>query len=154
MALLATLHDHRRAAERQALDADATLRVDGRPLDALIANISASGCLFVCSTPLEIGDTMTIGIAGVGRRLARVVRAEGQRFGAAFDPPLLPAEIEAAVAVPGDTVVSFPLPIAAFADDEAPPAVATVSPVMRLIVLAGLSAATWSAVVIALRIAG
>ena len=61
MALLATLYDSRRSDERQAADVGATIRVDGSPVDALIVNLSASGCLFVCSEPLEVGDTMSIG---------------------------------------------------------------------------------------------
>lgn len=148
MALLATLHDHRRADERQALDVDATLRVEGRPIDALIADISASGCLFVCEEVLNVDDTVTIGIAGVGRRQARVVRVQGCRFGAVFETALLRSEIDAVVAMPDDVMVSFPLPIATLPEDPPLSATAGLSLVLRLAVIAGLAAATWGAVIL------
>ena len=109
MALLATLYDPRRSDERQAADVSATIRVDGTPADALIVNLSASGCLFVCSEPLEVGDTMSIGIAGVGRRPVRIVRALGSRFGAEFEEPLTLVELRAAVSSTDDSVITFPL---------------------------------------------
>ena len=154
MALLATLHDHRRAAERTPLDAEATLRVGGRPLDALIANISASGCLLICSEKLAIGDTMTIGIAGVGRREARIVRAEGQRCGAAFAAPLLRSEIDAVAAMPGDTIVSFPGTLPPSREDGSPFPTHPMSRLTRLAVIAALTAATWGVVVAALHLVG
>ena len=109
MALLATLYDPRRSDERQTADVGATIRVDGSPVDALIVNLSASGCLFVCSKPLEVGDTMSIGIAGVGRRPARIVRALGSRFGAEFEEPLTLVDLRTAVSATDDSVIAFPL---------------------------------------------
>ena len=109
MALLATLYDSRRSDERQAADVGATIRVDGSPVDALIVNLSASGCLFVCSEPFEVGDTMSIGIAGVGRRPARIVRALGSRFGAEFAEPLTVVELRTAVSASDESVIAFPL---------------------------------------------
>lgn len=154
MALLATLHDHRRSAERQALDVDATLRVEGRPLDALIVNISASGCLFICSEPLEVGDTATIGIAGIGRQGARVVRAVGTRFGAEFGIALTSAEIEAAVTASGGTVVSLPLPITGPLVDADEPPSARLAPTARLAIIVALATATWWALAAVLRALG
>ena len=151
MALFATLHDHRRSAARQALDVDATLRVDGRPLDALIANISASGCLFVCSEPLEVGDTVTIGIAGIARRRMQIVRALHSRYGAEFEAPLNQGEIDAAMAVPGQ-IVAFPKPMGLqSAGDEDRPIAAKLHRPMRLVIVAGLTAATWCALIPLLR---
>ena len=154
MALLATLHDHRRAAERQALDADATLRIDGRPLDALIANISMSGCLFVCSERLDVGDTVTIGIAGIGRRRVQIVRALGARYGAEFEVPLDQVEIDAAVAEPGEVVVSFPMPIAEpSVGEEEPSRAGKLLPPVRLVVVVGLAVLSWWVLIAALRAA-
>ena len=112
MALLATLHDPRRSDERQPTNVGATVRVDGNPIDALIVNLSASGCLFMCSEPLEVGDILSIGIAGIGRRQARIVRSLDTRFGAEFDQTLTSSEIQTAVAASDESVISFPFFIA------------------------------------------
>lgn len=144
MALLATLQDYRRSEERRSTDADVTLRIDGRPLDALIANISVSGCLFVCAAPLEVGDAATIGIAGIGRRSARIVRAAGTRFGATFDTPLTPSEIEAAVAMPNETVVSLSLPITGLLINADEPSATRLPAAARLVITITLTAATWA----------
>ena len=152
MAMLATLHEHRRAAERQASEAGATLRVDGDPYDVLIANISVSGCLFVCAQELEVGDTVTIGIAGVGRRDARIVRALDSRFGAEFNVPLLPSEVELAASIPAETVVSlFPWPVIDRSFDLDESANPLVTPKARLMILVGLVASTWAAILIGLH---
>lgn len=155
MALLATLHDHQRAAERQALEAGTTVRMDGNPYDAIIANISASGCLFVCEQTLQIGDTITIGIAGLGRRKARIVRTLETRFGAEFLTPLVPSEIETAGAVSDESVVSlFPWPVVDCSrDDNQSFAISAVARQTRLMILAGLVASSWVIILAAIHIA-
>ena len=153
MALLATLHDHERAAERQVLDADATLRVDGRPLDALIANISASGCLFVCAQPLAVGDTLTIGIAGIGRRPARIVRALDTRYGAEFEVPLTASDLSAALSAQREIVVPFPIGIVSpEGENDAPPSASPLAVPSRIAIIAGLTVASWAALIALTRL--
>lgn len=151
MALLATLHDHRRAAERQALEAGATLRVDGNPHDALIANISASGCLFVCERKLEVGDTVSVGIAGLGRRDARIVRTLDSRYGVEFVTPLLPSEIETAAAIPDETVIPlFPWPVIDRSFNVAETIASPLAtPQTRLMIVVALVVSTWACIFIA-----
>jgi hypothetical protein len=148
MAQPAPLHDHERAAERQVLDADATLRVGGRPVDALIANISTSGCLFVCADPLAVGDTLTIGIAGIGRRPARVVRALDTRYGAEFEVPLSPEDMEAAASAQREIVVPFPMTIVSpAADDDEVASAPALAVSTRMAIVAGLAVATWAVLI-------
>jgi hypothetical protein len=149
MALLAKLYDSGRGAERHALDADATLRAEDQvPVDVLVADLSTTGCLFVCAAPLAPGSEVTIGIAGVGRREATVVRALEQRYGCEFAVPLTPAEFAAAQNAPGGTIVNFPAwsPGASASDVDAPTA-ARLPGAVRLTVLAGVTAITWSAII-------
>lgn len=152
MAMLAHLYDSGRAAERHALDADATLRgEDQLPIDILVADLSATGCLFVCAEELAPDAEITIGIAGVGRRQARIVRALGQRYGCAFAVALTEAEAAAARTASGGTIVDFPVwPHPSTEEDL--PSVAKLSGRVRLAVLAGVTAAGWSAVVLAARL--
>ena len=148
MALHAKLQEDARAADRHDLGADATLRaVDDSPLDILIANLSATGCLFVCSERLEVDGAVTIGIAGLGRLPARIVRAEGQRYGANFDRLLDAAELNAALALSDDTVIQFPIGLlnVPIVNNDLPP-IAKLPLRTRAAVLAALTLGTWSAV--------
>lgn len=110
MPLLAKLHDNGRTAERHQVDADATLRTTvNSPFDVLIADLSKTGCLFICAELLELNALVTIGIGGIGMVQARIVRGEGQRYGAVFTAPLTNEAVAAALALPSDTIIAFPL---------------------------------------------
>lgn len=124
MAMLAHLYNDGRAAERHALDADATLRGE---------------------------DQLPIGIAGVDRRRPRIVRALGQRYGCEFTVALTEAEAAAARTASGGTIVDFPVwPHPSIKEDL--PGVAKLSRRVRLAVLAGTTAAVWAAVLPAVRL--
>ena len=152
MAMLAHLYDGR-AAERHALDADATLRgEDQLPIDILIADLSATGCLFVCAEELAPDAEITIGIAGIGRRQARIVRALGQRYGCEFAVALTEAEAATARTASGGTIVDFPVWSHPSTEAEDLPSVAELSGRVRLAVLAGTTGAAWATVLLAVRL--
>lgn len=151
MAMLAQLYDNGRTAERHPLGADATLRGEDQvPVDILVADLSATGCLFVCTEDLAPDADITIGIAGVGRRQGRVVRAQGQRYGCEFAVQLTEAEIVAARSDPASTIVDFPAwshPLGK-AEDDSTPGGKLAGPV-RLAILIGATGIAWTAILLA-----
>lgn len=152
MALLAQLYGSGRAAERHVIDADATLRNHDRlPVDVLVADLSTTGCLFVCDEPLDIGAEITIGITGLGRRQARVMRALDQRYGCEFLVPLTQANVAAALKSPSGTIVHFSAwPLPGPGEEEGVPRVAKLPGPVRLAVLVGATIASWSAIIAAI----
>ena len=122
MLWLASLHDDSRSATRHPLDAAGTLRASEQPVDILIANVSATGCLFLCSEQLEVEAAVSIGIAGLGRLQARIVRAEGTRYGAEFTTTVADSALSAALAKTSGAVVPFPLwaPTTVVFDEDVP----------------------------------
>jgi len=151
MAMLAQLYDNGRAAERHALDADATLRGEDQvPVDILVADLSATGCLFVCVEEFAPDAEITIGIAGVGRRQAKIVRVMGSRYGCEFVTALTDLEIGTARTAPGGTIVDFPAWSGAVASDEIDLRdTAKLSGGIRLALLAGVTVIGWSVVIAA-----
>ena len=104
MALAAKLYRDERAADRQAVALDATLRKpDQRPVDILIEDLSITGFRMTGATGLALDAILTVGISGIGRREARVVRRSDDHFGCEFLVPILAAEIARAQTV--DTIV-------------------------------------------------
>jgi hypothetical protein len=154
MAMIAQLYSNGRAAERHPLDADATLRgEDQLPLDILIADLSATGCLFVCAETLALNADITIGIAGIGRHRATIVRSLGQRYGCEFSVALTDAETAAARAASGGTIIGFPVwSHAADTREDDLPSVAKLSPRARLLVMVGATAAAWTGLILAVRL--
>lgn len=129
---------------RISLDRTATLR-DGsqKPLDVVVHNISSTGCLV--STDAELPDDMlvTIGIAGLGTRPARVARQSETLYGLAFlelanESDLLPAR-DAQTLVDG--VFSAPLPTNEIEDGPDD----RYSPRTRFLILVGSSFGLWTA---------
>lgn len=107
--MLAKLYNTSRAAERHVVETDATLRGhDQAPVDILVANISSTGCLFVCPEALEMDTIISIGIPNLGRRHARVVRVLGQHYGCEFLNALRDEEVLEA-STSNNTVVPFPV---------------------------------------------
>ncbi|WP_445192446.1 PilZ domain-containing protein [Sphingomonas sp. Tas61C01] len=104
MALAAKLYRDERTADRQPVSLDATLRKpDQRPVDILIEDLSAGGFRMTTIEALSLGDAISVGISGIGRREARVVRRSGSSYGCEFDAAVAVAEIERAQTV--ETIV-------------------------------------------------
>lgn len=139
-----------RQAARLPIQAGATVRDDSaRPLDAEVVDLSTTGCLIVVDGVVAVPSDISIGIAGIGRVSARIVRRNGQRYGCAFDQPLSDAAVLAARAV--QTVVPFAaaveiLPTGAN-DTEALPEFRRLPMRTRLFVIVGASLALWGVVV-------
>jgi hypothetical protein len=153
MVVLAKLYEEGRAAERHDVATDTTLRLDSRPVDILIANLSATGCLFVCPEPIELGADVTIGIPGTGRRRARIVRNEREKYGCVFEVPLDKDELAEAFDGGHNTLLMFSSPEAEVAD-AAIGAHDKLSPRGRLILLATLAIGIWAAIVGAVALLG
>ena len=84
-----------RAAERRATDAPSTMRADGcTPVDVIVLDISRSGVRIMTDAALEIGQEITIGLAGAGVTRAFVTWARDGEYGCAFERPIA-AEDEA-----------------------------------------------------------
>ena len=97
-------------AERRPVKVGATLRDDkAAPLDAEIVNLSTSGCLIRVAADLPVPSNVTIGIAGIGRIPAWIMRREGGAYGCFFLHPLSDAAVAEARAV--ETVVPFAAPV-------------------------------------------
>lgn len=80
-----------RRAERRGAMAPSTLRADGAaPLDVIVVDISATGIRIVTAAALEVGQEISIGLAGAGTTRAYVTWARGDEYGCAFAKPLAP----------------------------------------------------------------
>ena len=151
MALIGQLYSGGRAAERHDLGADATVRGPDRvPIDVLVADLSRTGCLFVSTEPLTVDAVITIGIAGVGLREARIVRNQDVRFGCTFLVPLTQAELTDGL-TQSQTVAMVPIDPLAPGEDDALPPTFKLPRLARLLVFAGLGIASWVVVLLALR---
>jgi hypothetical protein len=79
------------------VDRAATLRdASGEPLDVIVDNLSISGCLITTNLALVEGDSISIGIPGIGARDAWISRVDAPRYGCAFARPITNAEVAAA----------------------------------------------------------
>lgn len=155
MALIVQLYDSGRSAERHDLGADATVRGPDRvPIDVLVADLSRTGCLFVSTEPLHVDGVITIGIAGVGLREARIVRNQDVRFGCTFLIPLTDAELAAGLAE-SETIALFPMDFSlnnqAEHEAEAPQGPKLPRHV-RLMVSTGLACISWMCVLFVLSL--
>lgn len=107
MALTAQLFraDDERAADRQTVNLDGTLRQedDCRPVDVTIDDLSATGFRMTCAERLPVNAMVSVGIAGLGRHSARVVRSSGEQYGCRF---LVPLDVQGRVVAPADTIVA------------------------------------------------
>lgn len=135
-----------RMAERRPVQAESTLRDgDSRPVDISIVDLSTSGCLIEGAGDLEVPSLVTVGIAGVGRVAARIVRRDGNRFGCAFVVPLAESVVAAANAT--DTVVHFPaavLPTPNYSELSTMPDPDRLPRPMRAAILFGGALAVWA----------
>lgn len=109
----------RRAARRRT-NAPSTLRANAMgPIDTFVHDISATGARIECEARLALGDSVSIGLAGVGQVRAIVVWQRDGQYGLDFVTPLPPEEADRAFA--GGTVISLgaPPPRAATAEEDA-----------------------------------
>ena len=82
-----------RTAERRATDAPSTMRADnGAPVDVIVLDISRSGVRIVTDALLEIGQEITIGLAGAGVTRAFVSWSRNGEYGCAFEREMAPED--------------------------------------------------------------
>lgn len=152
MALIVQLYGDGRSAERHDLGADATLRgADRIPVDVLVVDLSQTGCLFVTTEPLGTDAIVTIGIAGVGLREARIVRNQDVRFGCTFLMPLTNEELAAGLAE-SETVAFFPFQQTPGPEQETLSVAAKLPRPIRLAAVSGLVGASWILVAVLVRL--
>ncbi|MFS0773306.1 PilZ domain-containing protein [Sphingomonas sp. 1P08PE] len=124
MALTAQLFraDEERASDRQPVNLDGTLRKqdDHRPLDVMIEDLSSTGFRMSCGEPLALDATVSIGIAGLGRHTARVVRSAAPYYGCRFVSPVDIAGIDTAAPVANIVAADFGGPAAFFTQEDLP----------------------------------
>ena len=84
-----------RTAERRATAAPSTMRADGcTPVDVVVLDLSRSGVRIMTDAMLEVGQEITIGLAGAGVTRAFVTWGRDGEYGCAFERPIA-AEDEA-----------------------------------------------------------
>lgn len=82
-----------RTAERRSTDAPSTMRADnGAPVDVIVIDLSRSGVRIVTDAKLEIGQEISIGLAGAGVTRAYVAWARDGEYGCAFERPMAPED--------------------------------------------------------------
>lgn len=81
----AKVYRTRRAGERFDTEARSTLRSGASaPIDVVVDQVSRSGCHIVTAETVDVGEIITLGIAGLGRVEALVVRRTPSGYGCAF----------------------------------------------------------------------
>lgn len=96
MSLTAPLDPLGRADMRRPASVFGTARIaDNRPVDIFVDDISSSGCHIRISVTLQLGQVIGIGIAGLGRCQATVVRHTANGFGCVFHARVHPATLHA-----------------------------------------------------------
>jgi len=71
--------------------AASTLRLSGTaPIDVVVVDVSESGVRIVTNADLDIGQEISIGLAGAGSSRAYVVWRRDDHYGCAFERPLGP----------------------------------------------------------------
>lgn len=95
-----------RRAERRNADQPSTLRGRGsQPHDSWVHDVSSTGMRIECRAELAIGEEVTVGLAGAGATVARVVWRRGNEYGCEFAEPL--SATAAASAFNGSPVVQL-----------------------------------------------
>jgi hypothetical protein len=137
----------RRAADRRPLDTPATIRAEANvPLDAVVYDLSTTGCLVETTTMLPIGSTLRIGIAGIPITTLEVVRSSDRMLGCEFLTPLTPDQ----VATAGTVGTLRRLDITDYVAAPAPAPVVDTrwSLRRRLVFIAGTSVTLWTAILL------
>jgi hypothetical protein len=78
-----------RRAERRSTRAASTIRTDtSGPIDVVVLDVSATGVRIVTAAELEIGQEISLGLAGAGVTRAFVARRDGEQYGCTFEAPI------------------------------------------------------------------
>lgn len=88
--------DNRRSDQRTEINRSAVLRFGGGAYDILVADLTREGCRITTSLDLEPGSLVTLGFAGIGHTVGRVVWRDGQSFGCLFEADLPSGAVTAA----------------------------------------------------------
>ncbi|MBI0477206.1 PilZ domain-containing protein [Sphingomonas sp. MA1305] len=146
MSFVAKLYEDDRSAERYPVLLDGTLRnPQAEPQDVVIDDLSATGFRTATARGLAVGDTITLGIFGVGLRTARVQRASDGHYGCQFVAPLTAEELASALAglAPPDPI-RFPAPeLGASVAVDQPVREWSLSPRMRVLCITAVGVAPW-----------
>ncbi len=109
MGIAARLYQDGRWAERHPVELEATLRdSDWAPVDVTIEDLSHGGFRVVAGAELKVGDSIALGIAGIGTREAKVVWGTAGIYGCEFLTPLSDGDLRSAVSGPTATPIAFP----------------------------------------------
>ena len=82
-----------RTAERRTTGAPSTMRTDGcTPVDVVVLDISRSGVRIMTDAALDIGQEITIGLAGAGVNRAFVSWGRNGEYGCAFERLIAPED--------------------------------------------------------------
>jgi hypothetical protein len=129
---------------RLAIGHAATLRdASPTPIDIVVEDISQTGCLFHTTTALAVGETVSIGIPGLGLCHGRISRADHPLYGCAFFKLISTDDI----AAPDENVIVADF--AASADPSMTHASSVGSPVAKLrlrtrfVIIVGASLFLW-----------
>jgi hypothetical protein len=69
------------------------MRTDGgEPVDVVVLDLSRSGVRILSDALLEVGQEISIGLAGAGSTRAYVTWSRGGEYGCAFERPIAPEE--------------------------------------------------------------
>ncbi|MBW6528693.1 hypothetical protein KZ813_17765 [Sphingomonas sp. RHCKR7] len=146
--IAARVYRTRRAGERYDTEARSTLRGASQvPLDVLLDQISPSGCHIVTAEDVAVGEWISLGIAGLGRVEALVVRSTRTGYGCAFIshvPPSLLARVGEDTPV---VALSDDRPSQVADPDAAVPAVDKLPLRTRFLLIMGFCALAWVAIV-------
>ncbi|MBW6531492.1 PilZ domain-containing protein [Sphingomonas citri] len=144
----ARVYRTRRAGERYDTDAPTTLRGASQvPLDVVVDQISLSGCHIVTPEEVSVGELISLGIAGLGRVEALVVRRTRTGYGCAFIshvPPSLLARVGEDTPV---VALSDDRPLHVFDADADVPDVEKLPIRTRFLLIAGFCALSWIAII-------
>lgn len=133
-----------RAARRTAVALDATVRgIRAAPHDAVVRNLSSTGCLLETDQALAPGTPLAIGISGIGVVQSVVARIAPDGIGCTFSTPLSARLIEATGRREPPAVIA-PAAFASPAGGTSMPAADRPSRRRRLGLLVGLATIAWA----------
>lgn len=142
-ATLSNLSEDRRGVDRRPIALGSTARdpADGIARDVVVHDLSCEGLRLETDVELIPGSVISIGLPGVGTRLARVVRRHGPDYGCRFEDPIGPAQLHKAFSVD-------PVARGAFAELPAAgtpePYVQKWHPALRIALVMGLATTLWT----------
>lgn len=153
MALAAKIHRAARGHERQFVDMAGTLRDSASAaIDVVIEDLSRSGFRIQPGHDLTIGESISLGLPGMGVRSAEVVRHSDYGYGCEFLNPLGAEELTAVLAGTSVDPIPFPLSrLGAFSPDTPDPAERPYSRKVRLLAALGFAAMAWGMVALAIK---